>query len=99
LRAWVFTGATHARKGFLEVVSGGSLFLDEIGEISSKMQIDLLRVLEEKKITSIGSREPVDVDFRLISATRRDLEKGITDGTFREDFYFASMSSRLTFPP
>ncbi|MFC1814000.1 sigma-54-dependent transcriptional regulator, partial [Thermodesulfobacteriota bacterium] len=70
----VFTGATHARKGFLEVVSGGTLFLDEIGEISPKMQVDLLRVLEEKKIISLGSREPVDVDFRLISATRRDLE-------------------------
>jgi len=84
----VFTGATHARKGFLEVVSGGTLFLDEIGEISPKMQIDLLRVLEEKKITSIGSREPVDVDFRLISATSRDLGKGITDGSFREDFFY-----------
>ncbi len=84
----VFTGATHARKGFLEVVSGGTLFLDEIGEISPKMQIDLLRVLEEKKITSIGSREPVDVDFRLISATSRDLGKGITDGFFREDFFY-----------
>lgn len=67
-----FTGATHPRKGFLEVVSGGTLFLDEIGEISSKMQIDLLRVLEEKKIIRIGDREPIDVNFRLISATRRD---------------------------
>jgi len=95
----VFTGATHARKGFLEVVSGGSLFLDEIGEISSKMQIDLLRVLEEKKITSIGSREPVDVDFRLISATRRDLEKGITDGTFREDFYYRINVIKIDIPP
>ncbi|MBW2680647.1 MAG: sigma-54-dependent Fis family transcriptional regulator [Deltaproteobacteria bacterium] len=84
----VFTGATHARKGFLEVVSGGTLFLDEIGEISTKMQIDLLRVLEEKKITSIGSREPVDVDFRLISATSQDLGKRITDGSFREDFFY-----------
>jgi len=84
----VFTGATHARKGFLEVVSGGTLFLDEIGEISPKMQVNLLRVLEEKKITSIGSREPVDVDFRLISATRRDLEREISDGKFREDFFY-----------
>jgi two-component system response regulator HydG len=84
----VFTGATHARKGFLEVVSGGTLFLDEIGEISTKMQVNLLRVLEEKKITSIGSREPVDVDFRLISATRRDLEREISDGKFREDFFY-----------
>jgi two-component system response regulator HydG len=95
----VFTGATHARKGFLEVVSGGTLFLDEIGEISPKMQVDLLRVLEEKKITSLGSREPVDVDFRLISATRRDLEKGISDGMFREDFYYRINVIKIDIPP
>ncbi|RKZ04546.1 sigma-54-dependent Fis family transcriptional regulator [Candidatus Fermentibacteria bacterium] len=95
----VFTGATHARKGFLEVVSGGTLFLDEIGEISTKMQIDLLRVLEEKKITSIGSREPVDVDFRLISATSQDLGKRITDGSFREDFFYRINVIMIDIPP
>ena len=95
----VFTGATHARKGFLEVVSGGTLFLDEIGEISPKMQIDLLRVLEEKKITSIGSREPVDVDFRLISATSQDLGKAITDGSFREDFFYRINVIMIDIPP
>jgi len=95
----VFTGATHARKGFLEVVSGGTLFLDEIGEISPKMQIDLLRVLEEKKITSIGSRKPVDVDFRLISATSQDLGKGITDGSFREDFFYRINVIMIDIPP
>jgi len=83
-----FTGAVHGRKGFLEVVSGGTLFLDEIGDISPKMQIDLLRVLEDKQIIRIGDRQPVDVDFRLISATRRDLEKEITSGNFREDFFY-----------
>ena len=95
----VYTGATHARKGFLEIVSGGTLFLDEIGEISSKMQVDLLRVLEEKKITSIGSREPVDVDFRLISATRRNLEEGIVNGTFREDFFYRINVIKIEIPP
>jgi DNA-binding NtrC family response regulator len=95
----VFTGATHARKGFLEVVSGGTLFLDEIGEISPKMQIDLLRVLEEKKITSVGSREPVDVDFRLISATSQDLGKGITHGSFREDFFYRINVIMIDIPP
>ena len=95
----VFTGATHARKGFLEIVSGGTLFLDEIGEISSKMQVDLLRVLEEKKITSIGSREPVDVDFRLISATRRNLEEGIVNGMFREDFFYRINVIKIDIPP
>ncbi len=69
-----YTGATHERKGFFEVVSGGTLFLDEVGEISPKMQVDLLRVLEEKKITRVGNRQPVSVDFRLITATSRDLE-------------------------
>ncbi len=94
-----FTGAIHARKGFLEIVSGGTLFLDEIGEISPKMQIDLLRVLEEKKIIRIGSSHPVDVDFRLISATRRDLEKEITSGAFREDFFYRINVIKIDIPP
>jgi DNA-binding NtrC family response regulator len=94
-----FTGATHPRKGFIEVVSGGTLFLDEIGEISPKMQIDLLRVLEEKKITRIGDRQPVDVDFRLISATRRDLEKEVTEGVFREDFFYRINVITIHIPP
>ncbi len=94
-----FTGATRARKGFLEVVSGGSLFLDEIGEISLKMQVDLLRALEEKKITIVGSSEPIDVDFRLISATRKDLEKAIADGMFREDFYYRINVIKIDIPP
>ena len=83
-----FTGATQPRKGFLEIVSGGTLFLDEIGETSHKMQVDLLRVLEEKKITRLGDRSPLDVDFRLISATGRDLEEEIKKGKFREDFFY-----------
>jgi DNA-binding NtrC family response regulator len=94
-----FTGATHPRKGFIEVVSGGTLFLDEIGEISPKMQIDLLRVLEEKKITRVGDRQPVDVDFRLISATRRDLEKEVTEGVFREDFFYRINVITIHIPP
>jgi len=94
-----FTGADHARKGFLEVVSGGTLFLDEIGEISTKMQVNLLRVLEEKKITQIGGREPIDVDFRLISATRRNLEKDIKERNFREDFYYRINVITIEVPP
>jgi len=94
-----FTSATHTRKGFLEVVSGGTLFLDEIGEISSKMQVDLLRVLEEKELTRIGSNQPVDVDFRLISATRRDLEKRIESGTFRRDFFYRINVIVISIPP
>lgn len=94
-----FTGADHARKGFLEVVSGGTLFLDEIGEISTKMQVNLLRVLEEKKITQLGGREPIDVDFRLISATRRNLEQDIKERNFREDFYYRINVITIEVPP
>ena len=94
-----FTGAVHSQRGFLEVVSGGSLFLDEIGEISHKMQVDLLRVLEEKKITQVGSREPIEVNFRLISATRKDLEKEMGAGRFREDFFYRINVIRVHIPP
>ncbi len=94
-----FTGATHARKGFLEVVSGGTLFLDEIGDISPKMQVDLLRVLEEKQITALGSRVSTSVDFRLISATRRNLDEAVKCGTFREDFYYRINVIHIPIPP
>jgi len=94
-----FTGAIQSRKGFFEVISGGTLFLDEIGEISAKMQVDLLRVLEEKKITRIGSSDPIDVDFRLVSATRQDLQKEIAEGNFREDFYYRINVINVHIPP
>lgn len=94
-----FTGADHPRKGFFEVVSGGTLFLDEIGEVSPKMQVDLLRVLEEKKIMKIGDRVPITVDFRLLSATRRDLEKEVSRGTFREDLFYRVHVITITIPP
>ncbi len=94
-----FTGADHARKGFLEVVSGGTLFLDEIGEISPKMQVDLLRVLEEKKIIRIGERDPIDVDFRLISSTRRDLAQEVSEGNFREDLFYRINVITVQIPP
>ncbi len=94
-----FTGAVHGRKGFLEVVTGGTLFLDEVGEISRKMQVDLLRVLEEKKITRVGERHPIDVDFRLISATRRELEKEVAEKKFREDFFYRINVITMRVPP
>jgi len=94
-----FTGATRSTRGFFEVVSGGTLFLDEIGEISTKMQIDLLRVLEEKQITRLGSQEPIKVDFRLISATRKNLEAAVASGSFREDFYYRINVIHIDVPP
>ena len=94
-----YTGATHDRKGFLEVVCGGTLFLDEVGEISPRMQVDLLRVLEEKKIVRVGSRSALPVDFRLITATSRDLQAQIEAGDFREDFYYRINVIRMDIPP
>jgi DNA-binding NtrC family response regulator len=94
-----FTGANQARKGFLEVVSGGTLFLDEIGEISAKMQVDLLRVLEEREIIRIGDREPINVDFRLLSSTRRNLPEEVAAGRFREDFLYRINVITLHIPP
>ena len=94
-----FTGADRARKGFLEVASGGTLFLDEIGEISQKMQVDLLRVLEERKIFRLGERTTIDVDFRLISSTRRDLMAEVSAGRFREDFFYRINVITLKIPP
>ncbi len=94
-----FTGARQARKGFLEVVEGGTLFLDEVGEISAKMQVDLLRVLQDRKVTRLGSRQPVKVDFRLISATSRDLSQQIAEGAFREDFFYRINVIQIDIPP
>ncbi|MDM8538220.1 sigma-54 dependent transcriptional regulator [Desulfobacterales bacterium HSG17] len=94
-----FTGATQTRKGFLEVVRGGTLFLDEIGEISTRMQVELLRVLDEKKVTRVGSSYPVDVDFRLISATRRNLENRVKTDSFRRDFFYRINVISIHLPP
>ena len=83
-----FTGATSNKKGLFEVASGGTIFLDEIGETSSAMQIKLLRVLQERKIRRVGGTEEIDVDVRVITATNQDLEKMVRDREFREDLYY-----------
>src|SRR5262249_40979716 len=83
-----FTGGEKLRKGRFEYANGGTLFLDEIGDMPPKLQSKLLRVLENKEITRIGSNEPIKVNVRLISATNKDLEKAIAEGSFRADLYF-----------
>jgi len=83
-----FTGAIYRRKGKLEVANGGTLFLDEIGSISPKTQIDLLRAIELKEFTRLGSNEAIKSNFRVISATNSDLEQAVKNGTFREDLYY-----------
>ncbi|SFM64451.1 sigma-54-dependent transcriptional regulator [Thermodesulforhabdus norvegica] len=97
--AGAFTGAIKTRKGRLELADGGTLFLDEIGEIPLKMQVDLLRVLEEKRFQRVGGRSYINVDFRCISATNRNLEEEIRRGNFRKDLYFRLNVIDIEVPP
>ncbi|MDR3557539.1 MAG: sigma-54 dependent transcriptional regulator [Syntrophobacteraceae bacterium] len=83
-----FTGAQFRRKGKLELAHKGVLFLDEIGNIGPKTQMDLLRVIETKRFTRVGGNEIVQADFRIISATNKNLEDAVKEGTFREDLYY-----------
>ncbi|MGH7497314.1 MAG: sigma 54-interacting transcriptional regulator, partial [Gemmatimonadales bacterium] len=83
-----FTGAQARRKGRFEQADGGTLFLDEIGELSLSTQVKLLRVLQEREFERLGGNGTVRVDVRLITATNKDLEKALADGTFREDLYY-----------
>ena len=94
-----FTGAHHLQKGRLEMADGGTLFLDEVGEISPKMQVDLLRVLEEKRFHRLGNPKPMAADFRLVSATHRDLEEAVQNRTFRQDFYYRINVISIVVPP
>jgi len=94
-----FTGADRLRIGKLERANKGTIFFDEIGNISMKMQMDLLRVLDTKHFTRLGSDKPIEVDFRVISATNRNLEKAVTEGHFRDDLYFRLNVVTIDIPP
>ncbi|MEP6946424.1 MAG: sigma-54 dependent transcriptional regulator [Acidobacteriota bacterium] len=83
-----FTGAVSAKKGLFEVADGGSIFLDEIGELRPETQVRLLRVIQEREFTPLGDTSPAKVDVRLIAATNVDLKEGVKNGTFREDLYY-----------
>jgi len=83
-----FTDAKETKKGRLEMAHGGTLFLDEIGEIGMRMQIDLLRVLEDRVFYRVGGTQPIEADFRIIAATNRDLKEAIAKEAFREDLYY-----------
>jgi DNA-binding NtrC family response regulator len=83
-----FTGAQYRKKGKFEVAEGGTVFLDEIGDISLKTQTDLLRVLQEREISRVGGHQPIKVDFRCVAATNKDLEQLIHEGKFRPDLYY-----------
>jgi transcriptional regulator with PAS, ATPase and Fis domain len=94
-----FTGADSKRKGKFEVVDGGTIFLDEIGDVSPRMQAALLRVLQDGELIRVGGNSPVKVDVRIIAATNADLAKAVQAGTFRLDLYYRLNIINISIPP
>ena len=94
-----FTGANTNRKGLFEAANRGTIFLDEIGEMSPAMQVKLLRVLQEKKVRPVGAHEELSIDARVIAATNRDLKQMSNDGTFREDLFYRISVIPISLPP
>jgi two-component system response regulator HydG len=94
-----FTGASESRVGRFELASRGTLFLDEIGNVEPAMQSKLLRVIQEREITRVGSGEPVKVDVRIIAATNQDLSAALRSGAFREDLYYRLSVVQILIPP
>jgi DNA-binding NtrC family response regulator len=93
-----FTGATHARMGRFELAHGGTIFLDEIGEIDQATQVKLLRVLSERTIERVGSNQPIKVDVRVITASNKNLRELVSKGEFREDLFFRLNVVRILMP-
>ncbi|MBT4128548.1 MAG: sigma-54-dependent Fis family transcriptional regulator [Nitrospina sp.] len=93
-----FTGADHSRVGKLEYANNGSLFLDEVGEMSQEMQVKLLRFLQDKTFERVGGNKKISVDLRIISATNRKLEQDVASGKFREDLYYRLVVYPITIP-
>ncbi|OHD09688.1 MAG: transcriptional regulator [Spirochaetes bacterium GWC1_27_15] len=94
-----FTGAIKTKKGRFELADGGTIFLDEIGEISPQLQVKLLRVLQERCFERVGGEETIQVDLRIITATNRDLKAEIETGKFREDLYYRLNVVQINVPP
>jgi two-component system, NtrC family, response regulator HydG len=94
-----FTGAQYRKKGKFEIAEGGTVFLDEIGDISLKTQTDLLRVLQEHEIVRVGSTQQIKVDFRCVAATNKNLEQLIEEGKFRPDLYYRLNVFHIELPP
>ena len=94
-----FTGALQRRLGRFELAEGGTIFLDEVGEVSSETQVALLRVLQEREFERVGGRERIQVDVRVIAATNRDLKVAVADGTFRQDLFYRLNVFPIEVPP
>src|SRR5437868_6486132 len=94
-----FTGATANRKGLFEAANKGTIFLDEIAQMSPAMQVELLRVLQERKVRPVGAHDEAEVDTRVIAATNRDLAAMVKDGTFREDLFYRISVIPIELPP
>ena len=94
-----FTGANASKPGKFELANGGTLLLDEIGEMAPILQAKLLRVLQEKEVDRIGGKDPIEIDVRVIATTNRDLPALVRNGDFREDLYYRLNVVRLTIPP
>ncbi len=94
-----FTGATQEKKGYFEMANGGTIFLDEIGEAPSELQVKLLRVIQESEIMPVGFHQPKKVDVRIIASTNRDLKAEVEAGRFRQDLFFRINVFSITIPP
>ncbi len=94
-----FTGAEEDKEGIFQAAQGGTVFLDEIGELNEATQVKLLRVLQERKVKPVGSNEELDVDCRILAATNRDLRQEVEDGHFREDLFFRLNVIPIELPP
>src|SRR6266487_4570278 len=94
-----FTGADANKKGLLEVAERGTIFLDEIGEMSGVMQVKLLRVLQERRFRRVGGLEELQTDIRVIAATNQDLTRMVSEGRFREDLFYRINVIPIALPP